>query len=304
MGQIALLFSGQGAQVPGMGKDFYDEFPLFREFFTRAETIRPGITDLCFNGSSEDLALTTNTQPCMYIFEMAVAALAEANGLIPDCAAGFSLGEVSAISYAQGLSFTSGLNYIIERAKAMDEAASLHPGRMAAILKLDDRTVEEICNRYEEVWPVNYNSPGQVVISGKSSSVQQVMEECAGLGKRAVMLPVSGAFHSPYMLQASQRVAKYLSKIETGICKIPVYSNTLGAKLLQHRLKELMAEQISSPVLWTKQIETMIEDGVDVFVETGPGTVLTSLIRKINPCVRTFTIHNAESYRRTLKEEL
>lgn len=295
MDKIAFVFAGQGSQFQGMGSDLHEEYECVREVFHKADLIKPGTSTLCFEGSKEELGITSNTQPCMYTFEMAVAALLEEKGIVPDAVCGFSLGEVCAISYAGGLSFDKGMEYTIFRANAMDSAAGDNPGRMAAILKLETKTIEDLCSKYDDCWAVNYNCPGQTVVSGKAQSVEAVVEECGKLSGKGIMLAVSGAFHSPYMRSASDAVAKYLKPLSLGEIKIPLYTNVTGRIADYSNIKNLMSEQISSPVLWSKDVESMIADGVGLFVEIGPGKVLSGLISKINSEVKVCNVQDLKS---------
>jgi [acyl-carrier-protein] S-malonyltransferase len=295
MDKIAFVFAGQGSQFQGMGSDLHEEYESVKEVFRKADIIKPGTSKLCFEASKEELSITANTQPCMYTFEMAIATLLEEKGIVPDAVCGFSLGEVCAISYAGGLSFEKGMEYAIFRANAMDSAAGDNPGKMAAILKLDSKVIEDVCSKYEDVWAVNYNCPGQTVISGKAQSVEAVIEECGKLSGKGIMLAVSGAFHSPYMSSASDAVAKYLETITPGEIKIPLYTNVTGKVADYSNIKNLMAEQISSPVLWSENVESMIADGVGLFVEIGPGKVLSGLISKINSEVKVCNIQDLKS---------
>ena len=301
MDKIAFVFSGQGSQFEGMGKDLYDEFSVVKNLFDEASSIKPDIKDICFSASKEELSLTINTQPAMFVFESAIARLLEQNGILPDCVAGFSMGEVAALCFAGAYDFTSGLDFTLFRAKVMDDCASENPGKMAAILKLDSKLVSGICAKYDDCWAVNFNCPGQTVISGCEASIKAVIEEVSGLKGRAVMLSVSGAFHSPYMEKAGCEVAGYLENISIGNLRLPVYVNISGKPSLDIGIKQIMSKQISSPVLWSETIENMILDGVKIFVEIGPGKVLSGLIKKINPDVEILNIQDVNSYRESME---
>ncbi len=300
MDKIAFVFSGQGSQFEGMGKDLYDEFAIVKQIFDEAEKMKPDLKELCFASSKEELSITKNTQPAMFVFEMAIAKLLEENNIKPDCVAGFSLGEVAALSYAGAFDFSSGLEYTMVRADAMEKCASENPGKMAAILKLNSDDVVNICSKYDNCRAVNFNCPGQTVISGSEISVKAAIEDVTKIKGKAVMLSVSGAFHSPFMKNATREVADYLESKQIGDLNIPVYINSTGEKAANSNLKEIMADQISSPVLWSKTVENMIADGVKTFIEIGPGKVLTGLIKKINPDVNTLNIQDVKSFNETL----
>ena len=301
MDKIAFVFSGQGSQFEGMGKDLYDEYAIVRNIFDEGAVIKSELREVSFSSSKEELSLTTNTQPAMFVFEMAIAKLLEQNGISPDCVAGFSMGEVAALSFAGAYDFDSGLKYTLFRAKVMDECAAKNPGKMAAILKLDSKLVSEICGKYEDCWAVNFNCPGQTVVSGCEPSIKSVIEEVSALKGKAVMFSVSGAFHSPYMGKARSEVARYLENRSIGNLRFPVYINVTGNMAADIDIKKIMAEQISSPVLWNETIENMLSYGVTTFVEIGPGKVLSGLIKKINPGVEILNIQDVKSFRESME---
>jgi len=300
MDKVAFVFSGQGSQFQGMGKDLYDEFTVVKDLFDAAAKIKPDLKEICFTSSKEELSITKNTQPAMFVFEMAIAKLLEHAGISPDCVAGFSLGEVVAFTFAGAMDFDEALLYTMFRADAMDKCASENPGKMAAILKLESNLVDASCRKYPDCWAVNFNCSGQTVISGSEISVKNAVEEFTSMNGKAIMLSVSGAFHSPFMKNATEKVAGYLENKNIGELKINTYINSTGKSCAGSDLKQIMAEQISSPVLWSKTIENMISDGVRTFVEIGPGKVLTGLIKKINSNVNTLNIQDVKSFNESL----
>jgi len=301
MDKIAFVFSGQGSQFAGMGKDLYDEFSVVKHLFDEAVKIKPDLKEICFSSSKEELSITKNTQPAMFVFEMVIAKLLDQNKIKPDCVAGFSMGEVTALTYAGAMDFLSGLEYTMVRADAMEKCASKNPGKMAAILKLDSDDVVNICSKYNDCRAVNFNCPGQTVISGSEISVKAAIDDVEKVKGKAIMLSVSGAFHSPYMEKATVEVADHLETRQLGELRIPVYVNTTGKQIAYSDLKQLMAKQISSPVLWSETIENMIAYGVKTFVEIGPGKVLTGLIKKINADVTTLNIQDVKSFNESVE---
>ncbi len=294
MGKIAFVFAGQGSQYPGMGKDFYETYPAAAEIFDLAERIRPGTLQQCFAGTKEELAVTENTQPCLFAVDLAVAEALAMKGIRAQGVAGFSLGEIPALTFAGAFDKETGFAFVIKRAQEMNRAAEAHDGCMAAVLKLEPRTVEALCAEHKNVWPVNYNSPQQTVAAGDRESMTafvQRVKEAKGL---AMPLNVSGAFHSPHMSGASAAIEKALTEIAYQEPRITVYANVNAMPYPADDAegKALIAAQVKSPVMWQKTIENMIEDGFDIFVEVGPGKTLSGLIKKITPEV---TVYNAEN---------
>ncbi|MHB1484582.1 MAG: ACP S-malonyltransferase [Saccharofermentanales bacterium] len=281
--KTGFVFAGQGSQYQGMGKELSEYSPKAKEVFDTLDMIRPETSRQCFFASKEELSLTMNTQPCVFAVEMAIAAVLDEIGIRPDALAGFSLGEICALTYSGVFSLEEGFDFIIRRSAAMQKAAEAGNGKMAAVLKLDPAVIEGICRRYDRVWAVNYNSPGQTVISGIGESVDEVVKECVKLGGKAIMLSVSGAFHSPLMDNASCTLSEILSHKDRFSMKTPIYSNVTGEIAEEGKMKELIALQVKSPVLWSKTIESMHRDGIGLFIEIGPGKVLTGLIKKIIP---------------------
>lgn len=282
--KTAFVFPGQGAQYVGMGKDLYDNYPLARELMLRAnEELGFAITDIMFEGSDEDLRQTRVTQPAIFLHSVVACRLM--TKLRPDMVAGHSLGEFSALVIAGALDMGDGLRLVSQRAQAMQEACELFPGTMAAVLGLPDDKVAEVCGSVEEVVvAANYNCPGQVVISGSLSGVELACRALKEAGaKRALKLPVSGAFHSPLMQPAAERLQKAIMDTSFYTPIFPIYQNVSArAEKNKHIIQKQLLEQLTSPVRWTQSVQQMVADGATMFYEFGPGDVLKGLIRKIN----------------------
>lgn len=282
--KTAFVFPGQGAQYVGMGKDLYDNYPLARELMLQAnEELGFAITDIMFEGSDEDLRQTRVTQPAIFLHSVVACRLM--TKLRPDMVAGHSLGEFSALVIAGALDMGDGLRLVSQRAQAMQEACELCPGTMAAVLGLPDDKVAEVCGSVEEVVvAANYNCPGQVVISGSLSGVEQACKALKEAGaKRALKLPVSGAFHSPLMQPAAERLQKAIMDTSFYTPIFPIYQNVSArAEKNKHIIQKQLLEQLTSPVRWTQSVQQMVADGATMFYEFGPGDVLKGLIRKIN----------------------
>ena len=286
----AYLFPGQGAQFAGMGIDLYESSDRAKELFERAnEILGFRITDIMFNGTDEDLKQTNVTQPAIFLHSV-ILADALGSDFQPEMVAGHSLGEFSALVAAGALSFEDGLRLVASRANAMQKACEIQPSTMAAILGLDDYTVEEVCQMISEiVVPANYNCPGQLVISG---SIEGVDKACILLtergAKRALKLNVGGAFHSPLMEAARADLEKAISttEIKTPVC--PIYQN-IDAKAYTdiESIKHNLSAQLTGAVRWTQTIQKMLEDGATSFTEVGPGNVLQGLVKKVNRTIET-----------------
>jgi len=289
----AHVFPGQGAQYPGMGKDLYKKYPAAGELFEKANNILGfRITDVMFDGSEEDLRQTRVTQPAIFLHSVVLVHLL-GDHFSPSAVAGHSLGEFSALVANSALAFEDGLKLVHMRALSMQKACELIPSTMAAILGLDDKIVEEVCNQIDDiVVPANYNCPGQVVISGTETGVYRAMEELAEKGaKRTIKLSVGGAFHSPLMEPARKELSDAIANTSFHKPSCPIYQNvtarsTTDPEAIRHNL----IEQLTSPVRWTQTVQNMIHDRITRFVEAGPGKVLQGLIRKIDRTVETSSL--------------
>jgi [acyl-carrier-protein] S-malonyltransferase len=280
----AYIFPGQGAQFIGMGKDLYDNSSLAKEMFEKAnEILGFRITDLMFAGTDEDLRQTRVTQPAIFLHSVILAATL-GEKFKPDMVAGHSLGEFSALVANKALSFEDGLLLVSRRAQSMQKACEREPSTMAAILGLDDAKVEEICNSIDEVVvPANYNSPGQLVISGSIKGIEIACEKMKAAGaRRALPLKVGGAFHSPLMEPARIELAEAIQStvFQSPVC--PIYQNATAECVTdQEKIRKNLVAQLTAPVLWTQIIRNMIADGATLFTEIGPGNVLQGLVSKI-----------------------
>lgn len=300
MSKVAFVFSGQGAQYSGMGKELYENSPAAKKVFDMAESIRPGTIRQCFEGTKEELSVTINTQPCVFTADLAAAAAVAEQGIKPDFVAGFSLGEIAALAFSGMLSYEEAFKLVCKRAELMDKAANENKGAMAAVMKLTPQKTEEICKEFNKAYPVNYNSPAQTVVAASEDEIDALCERVKSEKGKAVKLAVSGAFHSPFMASASDGLADYLKNIEIENSVIPVYANAT-AKPYEGDYKELITTQVKSPVKWQTTVENMIADGATVFIEVGVGKTLTGLIKKINANVTAMNIENKEGLD-TLKE--
>jgi [acyl-carrier-protein] S-malonyltransferase len=285
----AYIFPGQGAQYSGMGLDLYNGFPIAKDLFEKANNILEfDITEIMFNGSSEDLKQTKVTQPAIFLHSV-ILAKTLGNNFKPDMVAGHSLGEFSALVANNTLNFEDGLKLVSARAQAMQKACDNNPGTMAAVLALEDTTVENVCKEIEGVVvAANYNCPGQLVISGEINAIDLACEKLKEQGaRRALVLSVGGAFHSPLMEEAKQELENAISNTTFSNPICPIYQNvTSFAVSDQMKIKENLIAQLTSPVKWTQSIQKMIVDGATNFIELGPGKVLQGLTRKINSDVK------------------
>ncbi|NAY92827.1 ACP S-malonyltransferase [Muricauda sp. JGD-17] len=281
----AYIFPGQGAQFVGMGLDLYENHPKAQELFENAnEILGFSITDIMFEGTPEDLKQTKVTQPAIFLHSVILREVMGAN-FQPYMVAGHSLGEFSALVANGTLNFEDGLKLVSERALAMQKACELKPSTMAAVLGLDDEVVEKICEKTEGiVVPANYNCPGQLVISGEVDAVNAACEKLKEAGaRRALLLPVGGAFHSPLMEPAREELAAAIEATEFKKPSCPIYQNvTTTAVFEPDEIKKNLISQLTAPVKWTQSVQQMVQDGAKSFVEVGPGKVLQGLVRKID----------------------
>lgn len=300
MGKIAFVFAGQGAQYSGMGSSLYQCSPAAKALFDSAEKYRPGTKEQCFFGSAEELKETKNTQPCIYLTELSAALALGEQGIFADACAGFSLGEISALAYAKAYSLEAGFQIVTLRGEAMQQAACEHDTAMAAVMKLDSKTVEEVCREFPHVYPVNYNSPVQTVISGSREELEQCKQKLGQLSCRVVDLPVSAAFHSPYMDNASESFGRMLQSFSILPPELPVYANTTALPYPEDVIG-MMTVQMKRPVRWVDTVQNMIADGVTDFIEVGPGKTLCGLIKKISSQVNLYHVEDEQTLTETVK---
>ncbi len=281
----AYVFPGQGAQFSGMGKDLFESSTEIQSIFEEANSILGfGITDIMFEGTDEQLKQTNVTQPAIFLHSVALAK-ALGNQFTPDMVAGHSLGEFSALVANGTLSFADGLKLVAQRANAMQKACEAVPSTMAAVLGLEDNVVEEVCNSIEgTVVAANYNCPGQLVISGEVKAIEEACEKMKEAGaKRALVLPVGGAFHSPLMEPARQELAEAINNTPFSTPNCPIYQNVTATAISdKEEIKANLIAQLTAPVKWTQTVKQMMQDGASEFIEVGPGKVLQGLVKKVD----------------------
>lgn len=298
---IAFVFPGQGAQVVGMGKDFYEKSSLSKEIFDKAtELLDLDMTKLCFE-ENEDINITEYTQAAMVTTSVAMLKVLEEKGLKPDVCAGLSLGEYCAMVASGVMSFEDAVKAVRQRGILMQEAVPNRLGAMSAIIGLDGQVIADICSKIDGVSVANYNCPGQIVITGKKEAVEEANAKLSEAGaRRCVILNVSGPFHSAMLEGAGEELYKVLQDVELKDFEIPYVTNVTAeyvTKDNKDEIKEMLKKQVSSSVLWIQSVEKMIENGVDTFVEIGPGKTLTGFIKKIAKAVdKEVTTYNVEKY--------
>jgi len=294
MRKIAFVFPGQGAQHTGMGMELYNDYDSVKEVF---DTAGDHIKKLAFESPQEELNLTINAQPTLFVADLAALAALKEKGIEADGLAGFSLGELPGLVQSGLLSLEQGLDYVNLRARAMHECSLKYSGGMFAVLGLSEEAVVELCSRIDGAHPANFNCPNQVVVACSVEGAEELEILVSTNGGTVMKLAASGAFHSPLMDEARSEIEQYLEEMEFGSMSVPLYSNVTGE--LYDNPKELSAKQVNSPVLWQKTIENMIRDGYNTFIEVGPGKTLTRLIKKIDKQVETYNVYNAKTLEET-----
>jgi [acyl-carrier-protein] S-malonyltransferase len=305
MPKIAFCFPGQGSLDAGMGREIAEAFPEAMDVFVAgSDASGLDLRHLCFEASEAELVDTAVQQPALVATSLAVLAALKARGIEPDYVIGHSVGELAALAAAQVLSVEEAIALVRERGLAMAEAAREHPGSMAAILGLDDPVVERLCRQIVGVWPANYNCPGQIVVSGEDPAVEECCEQAEDEGaRRTVKLRVSGAFHSPLVAHAAERLRPAVERIKFNEPVAP-FMSTVSAKIEPaHRMAGLLVEQLTAPVKFTQAATELAREGVKTFVEVGPGNVLSGLVRRIDKTAKAIPVNNVAGLKK-LEDEL
>ena len=298
MGKIAVVFSGQGAQYSGMGKELAECSEAAAEVFQMADRLRPGTSKQCFEGSKEELQQTENTQPCLFSVGFAAAAALEEKGIKANCTAGFSAGEIAALAYGGCLSVEDAFGFVKRRALAMQESNKKNPGTMFAVLGLDRDQVIALCSTGKGWYPVNFNNATQVSVACTAESAEGFPSAVIAAGGKPIKLAVGAGFHSPLMNEARKQLEEEFSGLAFTVSSTPVYSNLTAEPY--EGLAQLF-QQINSPVLWHPLIQNMSRDGVDTFIEAGPGKTLSNMIAKILPEARILNVEDKESLEKTVE---
>lgn len=284
MGKVAILFAGQGAQHEGMCAELAAADEAARAVFDLCDQVRPGTSQQCWHADKATLALTANTQPCVWACDMACAQALRAAGVVPAAVAGFSLGELAALAFAGVMGQEQAFRLVCRRSELMDAACQANPGGMAAVLKLTPEQVEELAAQ-AGAYPVNYNSPAQTVCAGTKEAVASLCDLVKQAGGRAMPLAVQGAFHSPLMASAREGLAEALAGVELREAQVPVWANATAQPYPAQadEARELLASQVASPVRWAQTLQAMAAEGIDTFIEVGPGKTLTGLVKRTLP---------------------
>lgn len=287
MATVAILFAGQGAQHEGMGSELAAAEPAARAVFDLCDELRPGTSAQCFTATAAELGQTRNTQPCMWAVDLACARALEARGVRASHVAGFSLGELAALAFASVLDEGDAFTTVCRRSELMDEACKHNLGAMLAVLKLDPARIEELAEQ-AGAWPVNYNSPAQTVCAGSPEAIERLAALVKEAGGRAMPLNVSGAFHSPHMQSASEGLTQTLAEVAPHSPCVPVWANVTARPYPDDAdlTRDLLARQVASPVRWAQTLQGLANEGVDTFIEVGPGKVLTGLVKRTLPGAR------------------
>lgn len=300
MSKVAWIYPGQGSQYAGMGKDLYEKNQSARILLDELDSYHEGTLKMCFEGTSEELSQTKNTQPCIHAINLAATAALTGYGFKPDVSAGFSLGEYAALTTAKALEHATGFKLVVQRGLLMQEAGEQSNSSMMALIGISEDQYGIIQELSKEVYVVNYNCPGQVVVAGEKGELKALRKQLKELGIKAVPLKVSGAFHSPLMQKASDYFSNLLSKVPFRKPELPVYANATAEPYDDEDLKTLQCQMIS-PVYWQKTIQNMIDDGVDTFVELGAGSTLNNMIKRIDPSVTTHQVENFDTLMDTVR---
>ncbi len=302
--KVAFCFPGQGSQDVGMGEAVAARFPAARAIYDEASEVAGfDVARLCFEGPIDELTRTEVQQPALVATSLACLRAVESLSFAPDFVIGHSVGEYSALAAAGALSTRDALSLVHARGQATAEAAREHPGAMAAVLGLEDAVVEELCAGIESVWPANYNCPGQIVVSGESASVERLIEAATERGaRRAVKLRITGAFHSPLVGRAAEQLRPALERVAWSEPAVPFMSTTTARIEPAQRLTELLVEQLTGPVKFTQAVRRLVQEGVGMFVEIGPGQVLSALLKRCDRSLRTVAVGAPEDLEKLARE--